>query len=235
MREQRTTNSSSDPTDETDHPTDVPTDDGGEPSVDADEEEKQPVDVAEAVEMADDGPGNEAPVRDESGDGDSDDGGDEQQTSQIIEFELGEDRYGVDITRADEVLAYREVTRVPNTPDLIRGVVDIRGQIITVIDPTTVFDPRGTADAEGLIVVFEVELLDGPELIGWAVDNVLSVHTVRESEIVEPPSQGSTVEAALEREDGYLTLTTPESLLATTGEFRNKLAETSESELEARA
>lgn len=158
---------------------------------------------------------------------------DTHESYQVIEFELGEDRYGVDITRADEVLAYREVTRVPNTPDLIRGVVDIRGQIITVIDPTTVFNPRGHANGDGLIVVFEVDLVDGSELIGWAVDNVLSVHTVDQGEIVEPPEDGTTVEAALEREDGYLTLTTPESLLAATGRFDAKIGEGSDPELNA--
>jgi purine-binding chemotaxis protein CheW len=192
---------------------------------DAEEQAEQSTPEPSADEAPEDEPSTEAEPP-----------GEHEETTasyQVIEFELGDDRYGVDITRADEVLAYREVTRVPNTPDLIRGVVDIRGQIITVIDPTTVFDPRGHAEGDGLIVVFEVDLVDGSELIGWAVDNVLSVHTVDQDEIVEPPEEGTTVEAALEREDGYLTLTTPESLLAATGTFGTKIDDAGESELSA--
>jgi len=201
----------------------------GEPGGDGDVDDPGATDDGESPEDTD-GEGTPEEI-DAAGESD----GEQRRTHQIIEFELGDDRYGIDIMRADEVLAYREVTRVPNTPDLIRGVVDIRGQIITVIDPTTVFNPRGQADGDGLIVVFEVELVDGVELIGWAVDNVLSVHTVKEEEIVEPPKEDTTVETALEREDGYLSLTTPESLLAATGEFGSKLADSVESEINVSA
>jgi purine-binding chemotaxis protein CheW len=234
IREQRTTSTSDDEPKATDPTADETSADNAESPA----TEKAPVTEAAADEPG--GPGDGTHADEETADdqpeapdpeAESDQEDAVGQTYQVIEFELGDDRYGVDITRADEVLAYREVTRVPNTADLIRGVVDIRGQIITVIDPTTVFNPRGVADGDGLIVVFEVDLVDGSELIGWAVDNVLSVHTVDEEEIVQPPDHDTTVEAALEREDGYLTLTTPESLLAATGTFDSKLSDGEEPEL----
>lgn len=95
---------------------------------------------------------------------------------------LGEERYGISTDQAREVIFYQHPTPVPRTPPFVRGVVNLRGQILPVVDMRERFGmpPR----EPGYIVVLQIEEL----LVGVTVDDVEGVETV-EDEDIRPPSR----------------------------------------------
>lgn len=90
--------------------------------------------------------------------------------NQIVIFQLGAEEYAVDITQSKEILKLSKITPVPNTPDFVRGVVNLRGQIVPVVDLRRRFNIEGNSDKERIITV---EVNDS--LIGLVVDYVNEV------------------------------------------------------------
>lgn len=107
-------------------------------------------------------------------------------TRQIVALHLGKEVYGVDIAIINTVITPQEITAVPRTPKSIRGVMNLRGRIIPVIDLRTRFDlpPLEAEEAKASrIMIVDVEGISA----GLIVDAVSEVITLDESEI-EPPS-----------------------------------------------
>lgn len=103
---------------------------------------------------------------------------------QYVSFRVGEGAYGVEISRVKEIIAAGEITRVPETPPFVRGVINLRGRVIPVISLRSLFDlGEGELSAGTRIVVAEL----GEISVGLEVDSVLEV-TRLAPEQVEPPS-----------------------------------------------
>jgi purine-binding chemotaxis protein CheW len=105
------------------------------------------------------------------------------------------------------------VTRVPNTPEYVEGVVDLRVQITTILDPKSLLD----IDAEGtkeLIVVFDPEEFEDQGAIGWVVDDVNQVTPVRDEEVNASPVDEDHINGVVERDDEFVIWTTPDIALA---------------------
>jgi len=132
-----------------------------------------------------------------------------EDETRVLEFALGEERYCLDIEYVEEIVKRETVTRVPNTPDYVAGVVDLRGQITTILDPKVIFDidVDGTED---LIVVFDPEGFDDQGAIGWLVDDVNQVMPVAESEVNPSPVDQDHVEGVVDRDGEFVIWTTPE-------------------------
>lgn len=104
---------------------------------------------------------------------------------QLVSFVLEDVEYGVDILVVHEILRYPDITRLPNTPNFIKGVINLRGNVIPVVDVRKRFGfPRGKVTDLTRIIVIETN----DKLTGLMVDNVHQVVRISQNN-VDPPSE----------------------------------------------
>jgi len=104
---------------------------------------------------------------------------------QLVVFQLGEEEYGIDVSQVKEIIKMRRVTKVPRSPKFVEGVINLRGQLTTVMDLRKRFNiGAGDMDDNTRIVVAEVK--NNP--IGIIVDSVSAVLKVPEKDIDQTPS-----------------------------------------------
>jgi len=109
---------------------------------------------------------------------------------QLVSFRIGEEEFGLDILRVQEIIRIQELTRVPNSPDFVDGVINLRGKVIPVIALRKRFGLAQLAhDKQTRIVVTEVQ----GTVLGFIVDSVSEVLRIP-AETVEPPPQLGKVE-----------------------------------------
>jgi purine-binding chemotaxis protein CheW len=123
-----------------------------------------------------------------------------EEMVRVLEFALGDEHYCLDIDYVEEIVKRETVTRVPNTEDYVEGVVDLRGQITTILNPKAMMD----IDSEGtqnLIVVFDADVFGEQGAIGWIVDEVRQVVPVAESEVNSAPVDGEYINGVVDRDD----------------------------------
>ncbi|MFB6297559.1 MAG: chemotaxis protein CheW [Salinirussus sp.] len=125
--------------------------------------------------------------------------GSETET-RVLEFGLDGERYCLDIEYVEEIVEEETVTRVPNTPDFVEGVVDLRGQITTIVNPKEIIEKEDRS-AGDLIVVLDADAFDDQGHVGWIVDDVHQVAPVDEEEINETPLDDDRVDRIVDRED----------------------------------
>ncbi|ACL69518.1 chemotaxis protein CheW [Halothermothrix orenii] len=102
---------------------------------------------------------------------------------QFVIFQLGEEEYGVSITNSKEIIKPTKITNVPNTPDYVLGVINLRGQIVPVVDLRKRFNIKGADTDKQRIITVEVK----GNLIGLMVDGVNEVVWFEESKIESAP------------------------------------------------
>lgn len=147
-------------------------------------------------------------------DGDSTD---DDETISVLEFVLGDERYCLDITFIEQIVERGTVTRIPNAPDFVEGVIDLRGDITTVIDPMETLAAE-SEDEGDLIVVFDSTRMDDEWSVGWAVDGVRRVSTVSLSTVKESPVDEPWINGVVNRDDGeFVIWTEPGELMRTDG------------------
>ncbi len=102
---------------------------------------------------------------------------------QLVSFHLGGEEYGLEILRVQEIIRMMNLTRVPNSPEFVEGVINLRGKVIPVIGLRKRFglEPR-PHDKQSRIVVVEVS----GAVIGFVVDSVSEVLRIP-ADTVEPP------------------------------------------------
>ena len=113
-----------------------------------------------------------------------------------LTFSLGTEEYGVDIMKVREIIGIMEITAVPHTPEYIKGVINLRGLVIPVLELRLRFgmDSREYDDRTCIIVV-DVSGVNGQIMTGMLVDSVSEVVNIAENEIEPPPDFGITTEA----------------------------------------
>lgn len=110
-------------------------------------------------------------------------------------FKLGNEEYGVEILKVREIIGLMSVTEVPRTPDYIRGVINLRGKIIPVLDIRIKFGLTAVEDTdETCIIVIDVEHQGALVQIGTVVDSVCEVLDIAEADIEPAPSFGGNLE-----------------------------------------
>jgi purine-binding chemotaxis protein CheW len=108
--------------------------------------------------------------------------------SSYITFKLGDELFAIDVARVREVLDLSEITRVPTAPPYMRGVVNVRGSAVPVVDLRLKFGLPSTTDTvDTRIVVIELELDGELTVVGGLADSVREVLELDRSEIREPP------------------------------------------------
>ena len=111
---------------------------------------------------------------------------------QVLTFTLGAETYGVDILRVQEIRGWTPVTRIPQSPPHVLGVLNLRGSIVPIIDLRMRFDlDRAEYTAITVIIVLSVESASGRRDIGVVVDGVSDVIDVDHSKVKPPPDLGA--------------------------------------------
>jgi purine-binding chemotaxis protein CheW len=106
------------------------------------------------------------------------------QKDRFLTFSLGKETYGIEIKYVTEIIGIQDITEIPELPEYVKGIINLRGKIIPVMDVRLRFkkDAREYNDRTCVIVVDIKDIS-----IGLIVDSVSEVLTIDEQDIVEPP------------------------------------------------
>ena len=119
-------------------------------------------------------------------------------TEQVLTFILSDEEYGVDILRVQEIKGWDAVTQVPNTPEYVRGVINLRGIIVPIIDLRTRFsmEQREYGPTNVVIVLKVISGNNDSRIMGIVVDGVSDVYNVNKDEIKAAPDFGEGVDSS---------------------------------------
>lgn len=115
--------------------------------------------------------------------------------NQYLTFTLDSEQYAVEVNKVKEVLEYTEVTKVPRTQEFMRGVINLRGSVVPVVDLRLKFDMGKTEQTiDTSIVVMEVEIEEETVTLGALADSVQEVIGLDDSQIEAAPSIGTKID-----------------------------------------
>ena len=113
------------------------------------------------------------------------------ETARYLTFRLGEELFAINVFKAREVLDISHITRVPTSPGYLRGVVNVRGNAIPVVDLRTKFGLPSVPDTlHTRIIVMDLHLDEQAVVVGGLADAVHEVLELEPHEINDPPSLG---------------------------------------------
>ena len=114
--------------------------------------------------------------------------------NQYLTFLLAGEEYGVDILRVQEIKGWDNVTMIPNTPDYIKGVINLRGTIVPIVDLRARFSletiPYGITT---VVIVLRVNSENGSRIMGIVVDAVSEVYNISEEALKQAPDFGQAI------------------------------------------
>jgi len=109
-----------------------------------------------------------------------------------LTFSMASEEYGIGILKIKEIIGMMSITTVPQTPEFIKGVINLRGKVIPVIDLRLRFGMTANDYTERTcIIVVEIPGLSGTVMIGIVVDSVSEVLSIKGDEIEETPTFGT--------------------------------------------
>jgi purine-binding chemotaxis protein CheW len=109
----------------------------------------------------------------------------EPSGQEFLVFTLGDEEYGIDILKVQEIRGYDQVTRIANTPEFIKGVTNLRGVIVPIVDLRVKFS-QGDVDYDDNTVVIVLNL--GQRVVGIVVDGVSDVLSLTADQIRPAPA-----------------------------------------------
>ena len=113
-------------------------------------------------------------------------------TSQYLTFILDEETYAIDINQVREVLDFSDITKVPRMPEFMRGVINLRGGVVPVVDLRLKFGMTKTEKTvDTCIIIIEISIDDDMTLIGTMADSVKEVLSLEADQINPPPKIGT--------------------------------------------
>jgi len=125
---------------------------------------------------------------------DSEQAGQAVEQSQYLTFFIADEEYAVSIVRAKEIIQYDTLTKVPKTPQWIRGVINLRGGVVPVVDLAVKFGLPDTAiTSSACIVITEVQIEGETTVMGVLADSVSQVIELRADDIEPPPAFGTRI------------------------------------------
>ena len=107
---------------------------------------------------------------------------------EFLAFKLGSEEYGIDILKVQEIRGYESVTRIANAPDYIKGVVNLRGTIVPIVDMRIRFN-LGEPSYDQFTVVIILNIAN--RIVGMVVDSVSDVITLTQEQIRPAPEMGT--------------------------------------------
>lgn len=119
------------------------------------------------------------------------------ETRQYLTFKLGEEVFALDVAQVREILDFTTITKVPQTPDFMRGVINLRGSVVPVIDMRLKFGmTRTERTVNTCIQVVEVSLDGERTILGALVDSVQEVFELEPSQIEPAPRIGTRLDTS---------------------------------------
>jgi len=112
-------------------------------------------------------------------------------TNEFLTFRLGGEEYGIEILKVQEIRGYDAITHIANSPDYIKGVINLRGTIVPIIDMRIKFNLNHTAYDQFTVVII---LTVADRVLGILVDGVSDVITLTDDQVRPAPSLGSVIE-----------------------------------------
>jgi purine-binding chemotaxis protein CheW len=128
------------------------------------------------------------------------------EVMQLVTFRLKDETYGINVMQVQEVLRISEIAPVPGAPQYVLGIINLRGNVVTVIDTRTRFGlPTAELDDASRIVIIESE----EQVVGILVDSVAEVVELRHSQVDSAPNVGNEessryIQGVASREDDLL-------------------------------
>lgn len=112
---------------------------------------------------------------------------------QLVVFELGTERFGVDISAVESIMKMQSITRIPHAPSFVEGITNLRGSVLPIIDLRKRFgiDQTETSNNTRIVIV-----AFGGIKVGMIVDGVSEVLTITDDVIEPPPPMVSTVDTS---------------------------------------
>ena len=140
----------------------------------------------------------------------------DDQILQWVTYRLGDETYGINVMQVQEVLRYSEIAPVPGAPDYVLGIINLRGNVVTVIDTRARFGlpPEEVTDNTRVVIIESDE-----QVVGILVDSVAEVVYLKSSEIDSAPNVGTEesakfIQGASNREGELLILVDLNKLLS---------------------
>ena len=114
------------------------------------------------------------------------------ETTQYLTFKLDEEIFALDILKVKEVLDFTEITKIPQTPEFMKGVINLRGGVVPVVDMRLKFGMAETVrTVNTCIIIVEVSLDDETTVLGALVDSVQEVMDLEPGQIESAPRIGT--------------------------------------------
>jgi len=120
----------------------------------------------------------------------------QQLAGKYLTFKLADEEYGLEILKVQEIIQMQSVTRVPRTPEYVRGVINLRGKVIPVVDLRKKFTLDSVKDTEKTCIIV-VQIASNSEshvIMGIIIDEVKEVLDIKAENIEETPSFGASID-----------------------------------------
>jgi len=114
------------------------------------------------------------------------------EATQYLTFKLDDEIFAVDVAKVREILDFTPATKVPGTPDFMRGIINVRGNVVPVVDMRLKFGLSATQKTvDTCIVVMEIDVEEETTVLGALVDSVQEVFELEAGQIEPPPRIGT--------------------------------------------
>lgn len=114
------------------------------------------------------------------------------EVRQYLTFKLEEETFALDVGKVREILDYTNITKVPQTPEFMKGVINLRGSVVPVVDMRLKFKmPRQERTVDTCIIVVEIVIDSDATILGALVDSVQEVFELEPSQVEPPPRIGA--------------------------------------------
>jgi purine-binding chemotaxis protein CheW len=118
------------------------------------------------------------------------------EQTQYLTFHLGGHAYAIDILQIREIVEYEGVTQMPGMPACVRGVIDLRGSAVPLVDLVVAFGlPESPVTRDTCILIMEAEITERRSLVGIVVEDVSDVVALPPGEVEPPPRLGAPLRA----------------------------------------
>jgi purine-binding chemotaxis protein CheW len=117
------------------------------------------------------------------------------QSGKYLTFRLGTEEYGLEILKVQEIIGLMPITKVPKLPEFIRGILNLRGKLIPVIELRSRFEmPKLPDNDRTCIIVVQIKIGDSSLTLGIVVDSVSEVLNINENQLESPPVLGDGID-----------------------------------------
>ena len=133
------------------------------------------------------------------------------KTEQVLEFCLGDETYCVSIEYVTEIVDMGELTPIPNSPPHVEGVIDLRGNTTSIIDPKVGLGIGG--EIGDRIVIFDSSIFEDDRSIGWAVDSVEEVSDIASEDVDDSPVDRDHIRGLIKRDSEFVVWIDPQAVI----------------------